>query len=215
MSKDSIQKQLERGRILVFGIAENAEVKQKIAPIYSEERIEQGKQKYLLAKEGIANQFREGSEAKTAHIAFKDKYEEGILMVGKLRKVGRYFFSKDIEKYNLLCLNQEKPHNYAEWRDWALGTVNAIVDHEEIQEKYTLAAFPVERITRIKSDLENLDHLRLNWEKEDGEAQQSTIVKQNAFDDFMAYCRDLRACLDLFYEGDARQKLEEVGIVVK
>lgn len=108
-----------------------------------------------------------------------------------------------------------EPRNYAEWRDWAKATVEAIAGNTEIHEKFALGGLSAEKIGEIQARLVDLDHLRLNWEKEDGEAQQSTIVKQNAFDDFMAYCKDLRACLDLFYEGDERQKLEEVGIVVK
>ncbi|MFT5749308.1 MAG: hypothetical protein ACI93S_000563 [Ancylomarina sp.] len=47
------------------------------------------------------------------------------------------------------------------------------------------------------------------------EAQQATTQKQEYYVEFMAYCSDLRACLDLFYNGSERQKLEILGIVVK
>lgn len=132
MSKDNIQKQLEKGRILVYGLAENEEIKARIAPIYPDERIEQGKQKYMLAKEAIDKQVIEGVEATQAHKNFKSKYDEGVEIFRKLRKVGRYFFSNDTEKFGLLRLNVGEPRNYAEWRDWAKATVEAIAGNTEI-----------------------------------------------------------------------------------
>ena len=60
-----------------------------------------------------------------------------------------------------------------------------------------------------------VDQLRLRAEKEDGEAQQASVTKQETFNELKAYCSDLCECLDLFYHGNERQKLEEVGIVVK
>jgi hypothetical protein len=78
-----------------------------------------------------------------------------------------------------------------------------------------LANLTAEVIAAMQADLITVDDLKLKAEKEDGEAQQATTQKQEYYVEFMAYCSDLRACLDLFYEGSERQKLEVLGIVVK
>ena len=213
--KESYLRELEKGRLLVYGVSADESIKERIKLIYPAERIEAGKLLYVKSKTAFAVQNTERIESSQATRVFNDSYTTLYYKLIQIRKVGRYFFKNDLELTTLLRLNKEVPTAFPEWKALADDTVNAIVTHEAIQEKLTLATLTLEVITTMQTDLSNVDELKLKAEKEDGEAQQATTQKQECYVEFMAYCSDLRACLDLFYEGNERQKLEVLGIVVK
>lgn len=213
--KESYLKELEKGRVLVYGISADESIKQRIQLIYPEERIVLGKTLYVKTKTAFEVQKIERIESSQASREFNDLYTTLHDKLIRVRKVGRYFLKNDIELGTLLRLNKEVPSAYPEWKALADDTVNAIIAHEPIQTKLTMATLTPEFIAALQADLAQLDELKLKAEKEDGEAQQATTQKQEYYVEFMAYCSDLRACLDLFYEGSERQKLEVLGIVVK
>ncbi len=213
--KESYLKELEKGRLLVYGVSADESIKERIKLIYPAERIEMGKTIYAKTKTAFGVQNTERIESSQATRVYNDFYTMIYDKLIHIRKVGRYFFKNDLELTTLLRLNKAVPTAYPEWKALADDTVNAIISHESIQEKLTLASLTPEVITTMQTDLSNLDELKLKAEKEDGEAQLATTQKQEYYVEFMAYCSDLRACLDLFYEGSERQKLEKVGIVVK
>lgn len=213
--KESYLKELEKGRLLVYGISGDESIKERIKLIYPAERIEVGKVLYGKTKTAFAVQNTERIESSQATLVYNNSYTVLHDQLIQIRKVGRYFFKNDIELTTLLRLNKDVPTAYPEWKALADDTVNAIITHEVIQEKLSLAALTPEIITALQANLAKLDELKLKAEKEDGEAQQATVQKQEFYVEFMAYCSDLRACLDLFYEGRERQKLEVLGIVVK
>lgn len=213
--KESYLKELEKGRLLVYGILADESIKQRIQQIYPEERIRLGTSLYLKTKTAFDVQNSESIESSLASGEFNVLYTELHEQLIRIRKVGRYFFKNEIELTTLLRLNKDVPTAYAEWKELIDDTVNAITTHESIQEKFSLVDLTPEVITELQADLVKLSELKLKAEKEDGEAQQATTQKQECYVEFMAYCSDLRACLDLFYEGNERQKLEVLGIVVK
>jgi hypothetical protein len=213
--KESYLRELEKGRLLVYGVSADESIKERIKLIYPSERIEVGKSFYVKTKTAFEVQNTERIESSQATRVFNDSYTTLHEQLIQIRKVGRYFFKNDIELTTLLRLNKEVPTAYPEWKALADDTVNAIITHEAIQEKLTLANLTAEVIAAMQADLITVDDLKLKAEKEDGEAQQATTQKQEYYVEFMAYCSDLRACLDLFYEGSERQKLEVLGIVVK
>lgn len=213
--KESYLKELEKGRLLVYGVSADESIKERIKLIYSAERIEVGKSLYAKTKTAFDVQNTERIESSQATREFNDSCTTLHDKLIQIRKVGRYFFKNDLELTTLLRLNKEVPTAYPEWKALADDTVNAIITHEAIQEKLTLAALPPEVIAAMQADLTRVDELKLKAEREDGEAQQATTQKQEYYVEFMAYCSDLRACLDLFYEGNERQKLEVLGIVVR
>jgi len=213
--KESYLRELEKGRMLVYGVAASESIKQRILAIYPEERIELGKTLYTKTKASFEDQKIEKIESTQASHKFNKLYTSINDRLVRIRKVGRYFFKNEDELATLLRLNKDIPAAYAEWKAFADNTVNAITTHESIQGKLSLAELSPEVITTLKADLAQVDQLKLKAEKEDGEAQQATIQKQVNYNEFMAYCSDLRACLYLFYAGNERQKLEELGIVVK
>ncbi len=214
MSK-SFQKSLEECRILIYGINGNPSIKTKIGAIYPPERMEVGVQLYQTCKAASEKQSIEKIESTQAGRDYRETYDQISEKLLKIRKAGRYFFKINAELSTLLRLNKDVPTNYADWKNLCNETTNTIVQHESIQEKLALVELGPEEITKMAQQLAKIDELKIKAEKEDGEAQVATVQKQESFNELMAYCSDLRACLDLFYEGSERQTLEQVGILVR
>ncbi|WP_461642641.1 PQLLE family protein [Labilibaculum euxinus] len=211
----SLQKSLEECRILVYGLSGNEAIKTRIAAIYPEKRILDGVKLYEDAKSAFESQSTEKIESTEANREFKIVYEKIYGQLVKIRKAGRYFFKNNAELRTLLRLNKEIPGNYADWKNLCEETTNAVLQHVVIQDKLALVELGSEKITEMAQQLEKIDELKIKAEKEDGEAQVATVRKQETFNKLMAYCTDLRACLDLFYERSERQTLEQLGILIK
>ncbi|TAJ08212.1 hypothetical protein DMA11_21355 [Marinilabiliaceae bacterium JC017] len=107
------------------------------------------------------------------------------------------------------------PANYGQWKALAEITFKAIQGNDDLGQKLTLVGITPEKVAEWLGHISIIEQLRLTAEKEDREAQQTSQKKQEAFSELKNYCSDLRECLNLFYQGSERQKLEEVGIVVK
>ncbi|MFA9372052.1 MAG: hypothetical protein ACERIH_10120 [Labilibaculum antarcticum] len=213
--RTTYEKDLEKGRILVCGISENASIKERIKNIYTAEKIAEGVVLCEQTNEAFGTQQNEAIESGVVNEKFTQVQESIHNSLVSVRRAGRYFFKNETELSTLLRLNKDIPKAYAEWKALANETFSTIQSHDTIQAKLSLANLTPELIGKVKDELVQMDQLKLDAEKEDGEAQQATVRKMELFNQFMAYCSDLKECLNLFYEGDARQKLEEVGIVVK
>ncbi len=211
----SYDNELERGRILVFGVSEDAEMKQRIAAFYSEERITEGINLYEATRYAFESKNIEYIESSNANRKFSEIQTRIHDSLIHIRRVGRYLFSKEDELATLLRLNKSVPTLYSAWRSFAQETVGAILAHEAIQQKLSLIELGPEVIAELNGDILSINDLKLRAEKEDGDAQMATQNKEEQFRAFMAYCADLRECLNLFYRGAERQKLEKVGVVVK
>ena len=211
----TIEGRLEDGRILVYGVSEDASIKERIAAIYNDEKLTRGTELYQTAYQASKNQTLEKSESSAVTRQFNDLKGTIHNQLVNIRGGIRYFFKTDLALMNKLQMNNEVPTNYAQWRTMIDLTLSVIETQQGVQEKLTLLNISPEQISAMKADLAKLEQLRLNAEKEDGEAQEATVKKQESFDEFMRYCSDLRECLNLFYQGSERQELEKVGITVK
>lgn len=211
----SYDNELEKGRILVFGVSENDEMRQRISALYSEERITKGINLYEATRYAFESKNIEYIESSNANRKFSETQTHIHDTLIHIRRAGRYLFSKEDELATLLRLNKSVPTLYSAWKTFAQETLGAILTHEAIQQKLSLVELGSEAIAELNSDILKIDDLKLRAEKEDGEAQMATQEKEERFREFMAYCADLRECLNLFYRGNERQKLEKVGVVVK
>ncbi|SMO39512.1 hypothetical protein SAMN06265379_101509 [Saccharicrinis carchari] len=211
----TIEARLEDGRILVYGVSEDASIKARIAAIYNDKKLTHGTELYQAAYGASKDQDVEKSESTAATLQFNDLKGSVHDRFMNIRGGIRYFFKADPALMNKLQMNKQMPTNYAQWRTMIDLTLTAIEAQPVVQEKLTLINLPSEQITAMKADLAKLEQLRLSAEKEDGEAQRATVKKQESFEEFMNYCSDLRECLNLFYHGNDHQELEKVGITVK
>lgn len=206
---------LEKNRILIFGVSGNASIRERIAAIYPAERIAEGEALYEQTRDAFATQKKEKQEGVKATRAFNLKKNELNTNLVSIREGIRYFFKNDLDTQKALLIEAEMPTTYAQWILFAESNLKAILANTDAVAKLSLLGHSEEQLQAYLAGLEEVEALRLVAEKEDGEGQQATVAKQQNYDELMRYCTDLRECLDLFYTGPERQKLEEVGIIVK
>ncbi|TAJ11077.1 hypothetical protein DMA11_18195 [Marinilabiliaceae bacterium JC017] len=211
----SYESKLEKGRILVYGVISNAVIVQQIGSIYTPERLEEGQRLYLATKDAFRHQNNKKIESTLAYGKFSKAQNVLYAQMVKIRKTARYFFKNDYLAQSLLQLNNSIPNRYADRIAFSKQTINAVATHENIQARLTVGGVTPHMIADTMTLLDDIDSLKLETEKKDGEAQMATVTKNKHFKAFMTYCSDLRACLNLFFEGHARHELEKVGITVK
>lgn len=209
--KNPFEKQLEKDRILLYGIMDNSSIKERIAPLYPEQKISEGIDLYQSVKNAVIKQSIEMNESKGASRDFNDLQQALHQLFVKTRKAIRYFYGNDLKTQELLFMNESIPTNYGGWRVLVDQTITVINTIDGLGAK--MSVFEI-NMDDFSASLLKLDELKSKSEKEDGEAQQATQKKNELFTELQGFCSDLRQCLDLFYDGAERQILEEVGITV-
>lgn len=206
---------LEKNRVLIEGVNGSAEIKARIAAVYPEERLATGPVLYENARIALNSQAAEKAEGVAAVKAFntaKDEVHDHFVI---MRNWLRYFLKLDVDMQNKAYLNEEIPTNYAQWDNLVERTLNGVLSTPALIEKLSMVDITADKVAAWQDDLKAVAQLKVEAEKEDGEAQAASVKKQEAMAELHAYCSDLRECLNLFYPGSDRQVLEQVGIVVK
>ncbi len=213
--KTSYEKTYEKSRILIMGVNQVEEIKQRIAPVYNEERLAKGNELLQLAKQSMIAQDKEMIEASMATKAYHEVDEQLHSVLVKIRKAIRYFFKNDEIVLANMHINDPIPTDYNGWKALCEQVMNGIILFPIVQQKLELIGINQEMVRQCKADLDKLDQLKSDAARESGEAQVASEAKHEAFDNLNAYCIDLRECLDLFFEDSERQQLEKVGIIVQ
>lgn len=211
----SIANELENSRVLIYGIDQNEEIKARIAEIYSQDRIKRGMTLYQNAKSAHVDNGLKEKDLRQANRIFKEAKKFAHQKLMRIREVGRYYYGDDDEFRSFLRFNEKIPTNFAGWKSLANASVDAVLQNPAVQEKFALINLNSEEMMAMKELLINVDKLKLDAHRKNGEAQYATALKKDAMKELLAYCKDLRACLRLFYRGNERQTLEEVGIIVR
>lgn len=211
----SHETQLEKCRVLIEGVNSNDGIKTRIAPVYTEEKLANGPVLFANAKLATNHQAKEKAEGTAAVKAFNVAKDELHNNFVHLRSSIRYFFKADAELQNTVYLNEDIAGNYAKWSNLIERTLSAVLATPAIIDKLALLTISEAVLTGWQDDLKEVEQLKLVAEKEDGEAQASSVKKRETMAELKAYCSDLRECLNLFYHGSERQVLEQVGITVK
>ncbi len=206
---------LEKNRLLIYGVSGNDEIKARIAAIYPPERLAEGENLYLKTRDSFKNQTKEVQEAVSATQTFYNKKRWVSEKLSAVRDSIRYFYKNDPATQQALLVGGEVPDDYAAWTVFAESVFAGVLANADATAKLALVNHSAEDLQSYIDAVKEAEDLRVAAKKEDGEGQQATVAKQQNYDDLMAYCSDLRACLALFYKGAEAQKLEEVGIVVK
>ncbi|MBS2098354.1 hypothetical protein [Carboxylicivirga linearis] len=212
--KTSYEKIYEKSRILITGVNQIKEIKQRISPVYTEERLAEGTELLKLAKQSMITQDKEIIESSMATKAYHEVDEHLHTILVKVRKAIRYFFKDDQLVQASMHINDPIPTDYNGWKTLCERVMNGIILYPAVQDKLEWIGISQEVVTQCKSDLEKLDQLKSDAARESGEAQVASDTKKQAFKNLKDYCIDLRECLDLFFEDDERQQLEKVGISV-
>ncbi len=213
--KRTYETELEKGRSLVHGVYNDKDIKERIKPVYTEERLERGIELHQKAKEAFSVRYKEFNESVLAHQRFAELKELLHIELMKLRKFGRQLFKNEPFSYKQLMLDKNVPGSYQKWRIFIEDTLRELVNNLHLANKYKLVGISVDEIRQMLNELVQLDELKASSEKEIGDSHEANASSVKAFKEFIHYCSDLRECLNLFFDDKERHKLEKMDCIAK
>lgn len=209
------ENQLEKNRRLILGVKNNPSVAERIAPIFSETEIDKGVTLVSLTSQSFDNQRKEQIESESKTIELEVALNEVDAYLKRLRKMGRYFYDASSTESKAYNFRGDIPTDYATWKQCVLQCFNGVRNDEAVLTRLSAFGATVEEIDTYIAKLSHVDTLQIDSNRESAEAQMATVKKRELLAELNQYSVKLRACLDIFYEGNEKQELEKMGIVVK
>ncbi|WP_282035543.1 hypothetical protein [Saccharicrinis aurantiacus] len=212
---ESNEKELEKARRLIQGVKNNPSVATRIAPVYGETDIDAGISLLELTTESFAKQKKEQHESEAKSQELDNALDEIDTFHKRLRKMGRYMSEANSPESKACNFRGEIPTNFAEWKPYVAQTFNGLKANTDLLTKVSAFGTSAEEIDTYIDKLNEVDTMQIDSNRESAEAQMATVNKGELMRDLKKHASKLRACLDIFYEGNEKQELEKLGITVK
>lgn len=213
--KRSFNNLMEDYRILIWN-AEDPIIKTRIEPFgYTTEKIEEGKALFGEVETLAENQRKQYGEQYTVSTQFIEKREEAEEIIYSLRKYGRFAFRNIPDADKILNLSKKMPQAFPDWLNTAKYFYERLLERQDWIA--TLAPFGVspEDITNNLAALSELKDLQEERQRETGDAQRSTKIRDAKFDELKDWYVDLRNLSKVIFEDADAQYLEKLGILVR
>lgn len=213
--KKSFNSQMEDYRILIWN-AEDPIIKSKIEPFgYTTEKINEGKSLYEEVVVLAGNQRKEYSEQYSVSSQFIEKRQEAENKFISFRKYARFAFRNIPEADTILNLSKRIPTSFPEWLHSTMYFYERLIEKQDWIT--SLAPFGVqpEDITNNLANLSELKDLQELRQRETGDAQRSTKVRNAKFDELKHWYSELRDLTKVILVGEDSQYLEKLGILVR
>ena len=141
----------------------------------------------------------------------QQEWEKNKITFRMYSTLARVLFRNDSVKLKILGMDQGSKYKIADWVMLVRQFYTNAISKPEILEKMKEYTVNEERLQQALSDIEQLEKIKAGQEKEKGEAQQSTSVRDDAFallDEFMYGL--INIALAVLY--DQQQMVEKLGI---
>ena len=213
--KRSFNSLMEQYRILIWN-AEDPAIKTMIEPFgYNSAKIEEGKTLFNEVEALAETQRKEYAEQYTVSTEFIEKQEEARNNLNTLRKFAKFIFKNNNEAFNTLNLGSKLPLGFSDWLQAARYFYERLQEHPEWTTD--LAPFGVNNDISV-SNLQLLAELKRLQEKrqrETGDAQQATQLRNEKHEELKAWYGNLRNLVKILFEDADAQYLEKLGILVR
>ncbi len=214
--KNSIQSMLQDYRILIWNAADDPIIQSRIEPLgYTSEKLQQGKDLYLEVKNLSENQRKEYAEYYTAADAFQEAKEEADKDYRRIRKYARFVFADNTMAWNKLELGKKIPFAFPEWHNHVSLFYKELLADANMTAPLLPYGFVVENITAEVASLESLFQLQQNREREVGDAEHATKVRDAKLEELSDFCKHLRDLVRLIFEDEETQYLEKLGLLAR
>lgn len=206
---------LENHRVALENVETQAEIAASLAEFgYDSTVIANGKQLYETARQAFDSNKTEDQETSAAYNAFEQQMHKMHDYYVKLRKKIRIVFRNDPVVLKNLGVTGSIPRPYVQEVEAIRKTLLALQNNDTLLQKLASLKVTAEEITGVLSDLQQLDTLRADYLKEEGESQNATKVKDMALGDLDNWMRDLIDVARIALE-DKPQLLESLTVLVR
>ncbi|MBN2779118.1 MAG: hypothetical protein JXR36_15905 [Bacteroidales bacterium] len=211
----SESKFLERTRIALSNAESQPDIKAALIPFgIDDAKFAEGWAVYNKAKSIWELNAKEGAETSVASSAYSKVYGELEAKFRRHRDLTRILCTKDPDTQVRLGVTGYFPSKYNEFFDRVKLFYTTLAANALIQEKLAVIKLTPELATACLTELDALLALRSQFDKEMGESQASTELKNAALNELSDWMDDFDILAKLaFY--DTPQRLEVLGVLVK
>ncbi|MCW0485975.1 hypothetical protein [Riemerella anatipestifer] len=206
---------LENYRLLFANLDEVQDLKTELEAYgYNDTKIQQGKALFSKTQQLYDQNKQETAEEKEAYAHFANAYNELKKNYNKHRKIAKVALMKKPELWKTLAIDGSASAAYLKNMEEIKTFYTQAQSHSEA--KPLLEQFKLTKtlVDEQKAALQQVEHLRANYEKEKGESQDATKQKNKAFTELSDWVQDFYAVARIALE-DRLQLLESIGKFVR
>ena len=211
----SESKFIERSRVALTNAEEHKKIKSALAEYdYNKAKIAEGWQFYNEGAAALKLVKDEKNESKIASLSYRKAYDALLPLYKRHRDLSLIYFKKNPEILIRLGVQGDFPSSYTGFFEKSKIFYTSIKDNADIQAEVLKIKISLKIVNDCLSKQKILLKERANYDKEIGESQDATMIKNTALlelknwmDDFDRYAK-----VALY---DTPQLLEVLGIFVR
>ncbi len=216
MRNQSINDFMEECRMVIFNAADDEVINQRMLPFgYDEAKHQANKQLYNDTLALIAQNKQEHAEWENASNTFNNSLLDAKDGFNLLRRRLRFWYDAKSDLAVTLGLYSDKISRYSDFVQTAKNFYEQLLLSEEAQEKLLAFGYTSDMLTEMKQQVDQLDQLRSQREKESGDAQYAIKERNAKMDQLHEVAEEVKRLGRLIFLDDEAQYLEKLGIIVK
>ena len=202
-------------RILITNCISHDVIRQVLNEFgYTTEKLQQGLDMYNEVDGLVTEQHEEYNEQYEASNIFYSEWELAKKFSMRTLKFARIAFEGNTKILNDMHANKSRSDRYDVWRVDARAMYDTMLGDENLINVMLEFGYSIEKLTTEYEDVKKLDTLYNNFMTEKGEAQQSTLIRDQKLQELRIWMGRLKKVARLAL-ADQPQLLEILGIIVK
>ena len=202
-------------RILITNCISHDVIRQVLNEFgYTTEKLQQGLDMYNEVDGLVTEQHEEYNEQYEARNIFYSEWELAKKFSMRTLKFARIAFEGNTKILNDMHANKSRSDRYDVWRVDARAMYDTMLGDENLINVMLEFGYSIEKLTTEYEDVKKLDTLYNNFMTEKGEAQQSTLIRDQKLQELRIWMGRLKKVARLAL-ADQPQLLEILGIIVK
>ena len=212
----NLNKLMDECRTMIWNAAEDQIISTRIAPFgFDETKLTALKEQYNSTIQMVNEAKTEHAEWRTTSENFKNTQETARNTFNKIRQSLKFWYDANSSEANELGLYNQKISRYADFIQSAKAFYTKVSAMSAVMEKRAPFGFTAEKVTQLLNEIEQLDQLKLDREKESGDAQYATKARNLQLDELYEQVDEIRRLAKLIFEDDEAQYLEKLGIITR
>ena len=181
---------------------------------YTTERLQQGQAKFIEVDGMVNTQKLEYNEQYEASNKFYFEWKLAKKFFMRTLKFARIAFEGNTKILNDMRANKSRSKRYDVWRVDARAMYDTLLGDDSLINVMLEFGYSIEKLTAEYEDIKKLDTYYNNFMSEKGEAQNSTLIRDEKLQELLVWRGRLVKVARLAL-ADQPQLLEILGIVVK
>ena len=207
---------MDRCRIRIFNAYSDPIINARLAPFGFDEAKHLANQAlYQETLQFVQNQKKESAEWTNACTAYQQALEKARSDFKSIRKKLAYWLKPDDPKAQALQLYNNNITKISDFVFTAKHFYSTLLADTDTLALLTPFGYTQEAVTGLEQELNELDTLKENREKEEGDSQYATKSRNAKLDELDEVSEQIKELGLLVFEDDEGQYLEKLSILVR